>query len=128
MSLDPRRMNPTVRGFALIVLVAAIITAFQLELALGVVFLILRIAFIVVISLVLFRLWRRNREEIGTWPGRSRIVFYGAALLALVDVGAALLSPWWPRGGLEALVFFFVLAASLFAMWRVWRDEHTYGY
>jgi hypothetical protein len=28
----------------------------------------------------------------------------------------------------EALVFFFVLAASGFSMWRVWRDEHTYGY
>ncbi len=29
---------------------------------------------------------------------------------------------------LEALVFFFVLVACGFALWRVWRGEHTYGY
>ena len=33
-----------------------------------------------------------------------------------------------PATGLEALIFFAVLAACVFAMWRVWRDEHTYGY
>ena len=30
--------------------------------------------------------------------------------------------------GLEALVFFAVLAAAGFSIWRVWRDAHTYGY
>ena len=127
MNLDPRNMNPTLRGFAIIVAVAAVITAFQLQLALEVVFLVLRILFIVVIAVVLYRLWRNNREEIRTWSARSRAVFYGAAALALVDVGAAF-TPAWPTGGLEALVFFVVLAACVFAMWRVWRGEHTYGY
>ncbi len=126
MDWNPRT-NGTLRGFVNIVAVAAIITALQLQLALDVVFLILRIAFIVVIAIVLFRLWRRNREEIAMWPARARGVFYGAAALAFVDVVAALFTAW-PGRGLEALVFFFVLAACIFAMWRVWRDQHTYAY
>jgi hypothetical protein len=128
MDWNPRT-NATLRGFLIIVAVAAAITATGRAGALGVglVFLVLRIVFIVVIAIALFALWRRNREDISTWPLKSRAVFYGAALLALVDVAAAFLWPAWPRGGLEALVFFFVLAACGFTMWRVWQDQHTYG-
>jgi hypothetical protein len=124
------RTNGTLRGFLIILAVAVAITAAGQAGAIGLnlVFLILRIAFIVVISIVLFRLWRANREQISTWPLRSRIVFYGAAALALVNLVAAFLVLAYPQGGLEALVFFFVLAACGFAMWRVWQDEHTYGY
>jgi len=123
------RTNGTLRGFLVIVVVAAALTAAGAagDVTLALVFLILRIAFIVVIALVLFRLWRRNREDIAMWPARARVVFYGAAALALVDIAAAFLLPW-PSGGLEALVFFFVLGACGFAMWRVWKDQHTYGY
>jgi tellurite resistance protein TehA-like permease len=129
MDLNPRT-NATFRGFIIILLVAAAITAAGTagDIGLGLVFLVLRIAFVVVIAIVLFGLWRRNREQISLWGVRARAVFYGAAALALADLAAALLLPSWPSGGLEALIFFFVLAASLFAMWRVWRDEHTYGY
>ncbi len=124
------RTNGTLRGFLIILAVAAGLTAAGQagDIGLGIVFLILQIAFIVVIALVLFRLWRSNREEISMWPRRARVVFYGAAALALVDIAAAFLAPGWPTGGLEALVFFFVLAACGFAMWRVWRDQHSYGY
>ena len=123
------RFGPTARGFAIIIGVAVLITASGAagDIGLGIVFLVLQIAFIVAISIVLFRLWRRNREEIATWPLRARGVFYGAAALAFVDVLAALFTPW-PGRGLEALVFFFVLAACIFAMWRVWRDQHSYAF
>lgn len=121
------RINPTVRGFAIILAVAAIITAFSLEPGLELLFLIVRIAFVVAIAFFLYRLWRSRREEIGTWPRRSRVVFYGAAALALADIGAAF-TPGFPTTALEALVFFVVLGACAFAMFRVWRDEHTYGY
>ena len=131
MALDPRSWNPTVRGFAIIVLVAAAITASGAAgaLGLGIVFLFLRIAFIVVVAIVLFRLWRRNRERIAEWQLRSRLVFYGAAALALVNVVASF-APFvaWPTTGLESLIFFAVLTACAYAMWRVWRDEHTYAY
>lgn len=125
---DPRT-NGTLRGFLIIVAVAAALTAAGTagDVTLGLVFLILRIAFIVVIGIVLFRLWRRNREDIAAWPARARAVFYGGAALALVNIAAAFVLPW-PSGGLEALVFFVVLAACGFAMWRVWQDQHSYGY
>ncbi|MBW3593230.1 MAG: hypothetical protein KY396_06020 [Actinobacteria bacterium] len=131
MALDPRSWNPTVRGFAIIVLVAAAITASGTAGALGleIVFLVLRVVFVVVIAIVLFRLWRANRERIAEWQPRSRLVFYGAAALALV-AAVALFAPFvaWPATPLESLVFFGVLAACGYAMWRVWRDEHTYAY
>ncbi len=129
--MDPRSWNPTLRGALIIVVVAALITASGAAGALGLslVFLILRIAFIVVVAIVLFRLWRANRERIAEWQSRSRVVFYGAAALALVNVVASF-APFvaWPATGLEALVFFGVLVACAYAMWRVWRDEHTYAY
>jgi hypothetical protein len=122
-----RRISPTVRGLAIIVLIAAAITVLQLQIALESLLLLARIAFFLAIAFFLFLLWRERRDEIGMWPGRSRGVLYGAVALALVDIGAAIVLPW-PSGGLEALIFFFVLAACGFAAWRVWRDEHTYGY
>ena len=119
--------NPTLRGFAIIALIAAVITAFSLQPALGLVLLVLQVVFLAAIAYTLLRLWKRNRGDIATWPVRSRSVFYGAVALGLVDVAAAFL-PSWPTGTGQTAIFFFVLAASVFAMWRVWRDEHTYGY
>jgi ABC-type polysaccharide/polyol phosphate export permease len=121
------RISPTVRGFLILIAVAAIITAFQLQLALSVVLLVLRVLFLVVIGIVLYTLWRRNRDDISMWQRRSQIVFYGAAALAFVDVAARFVSSF-PANGAEALVFFLVLAACAYAMVRVWRNEHTYGY
>jgi hypothetical protein len=120
-------MNPTVRGFAIIVLVAAAVTALSLQPALGLVIDILQILFLIAIALAVYRLWRSRRGEISTWPLRSRVVFYGAAGLAVLDVAARFFTAW-PSGAFEALVFFVVLGLAGFAMWRVWHDEHTYGY
>jgi hypothetical protein len=122
-----RDVNPTLRGFVILVLIAAAITAFQLQVGLEVILLFLRILFLLAIVYVLFMLWRRRREEISMWSVRSRVVFYGAAAVGIANVGLAFTS-WYPEGGLETLVFLLVLAAGAFAMWRVWRDEHTYGY
>ncbi|MGH3004651.1 MAG: hypothetical protein ACRDOS_01865 [Gaiellaceae bacterium] len=122
-----RDVNPTLRGFAVLVVVAAAITAFQLRVGLEIILLFLRILFLLAIVYVLFILWRRRREEISMWSRRSRVVFYGGAGLAIANIGLAFTN-WYPEGGLESLVFLFVLAAGVFAMWRVWRDEHTYGY
>jgi hypothetical protein len=120
-------VNPTLRGFAILVVLAAIITAFQLRLGLEIILLFLQVLFLLAIAYVLFMLWRNRREEISQWSRRSQLVFYGGAAVALADIGLAFTS-WFPQGGLESLVFLFALAAGIFAMWRVWRDEHTYGY
>jgi hypothetical protein len=69
-------------------------------------------------------MWRERREEIAAWSNRARVVFYGAAVLAIADLGAE-----WYGGshGLQILAFLAVLALSGLAMWRTWRDQHTYS-
>jgi hypothetical protein len=120
-------INPTVRGFLIILVVAAGVTALQLQVALDAVLIVLRVLFLIAIGFLLYTLWRNSRTDIEVWPRRAQVVFYGAAVVAMVDVAAAFVTPF-PTGGLEALVFFLVLAACAFAMVRVWRDQHSYGY
>ena len=122
------RNNPTVRGFAIILVIAIVITVLQLQVALFSLLLLARIAFFLAIAFFLFLLWRERRDEISMWGTRSRVVFYGAIALAVANIGIAILTPSYPNGGLETLVFVAVLVACGYSLWRVWRQEHTYGY
>jgi hypothetical protein len=120
-------VSPSLRAFGILVLIAAVVTALQLDASLRVVLYFLNVLFLLAIAYVLFILWSRRREEIAMWSRRSRVVFYGGALLAIVTIGLAF-TPWFPNTGLETIVFLAAIAAGGFGMWRVWRDEHTYGY
>ena len=117
------RMNPTVRGLLILAAIAGIVVVLQLQLTLTALFLIASIIFPLAIAYFLFLMWRERREEIGQWPLRARVVFYGAALLAVADLAVN-----WYGGahGLQVLAFVGVLVICGFAMWRVWRDQHTY--
>src|SRR6266480_1708544 len=99
-------LNGTVRGFIVILL----------------------IVFFLAIAVVLYMFWRdRMRHEIDTWSARSSRVFYGSALLILVDFAAY----FWPgrtTAGLDAFAFIVVLILAGYSMYRVWRAERTYGY
>ena len=118
------RINPTLRGFLIIGLIALVVVVLQLEATLVALSIILRIAFFLAIAFFVFLMWRERRSDIDTWSARAKTVFYGAALLIVADVGV-----WIVRGlgsGLNALAFVLVLGLSGFAMWRIWRDEHSY--
>jgi small-conductance mechanosensitive channel len=121
-----RDMNPTLRGFLIIALIAVVIVALQLERTLTALFLLAQIAFFLAIAFFVYLFWRDHREEISMWSRRSRVVFYGAAALIVVNVA----SRWFVRvgNGLNLIVFVAVFVLAGFAMWRVWRDEHSYGY
>jgi hypothetical protein len=119
-------MNPTVRGFLIIALIALVIVVLRLEATLTALFLLARIAFFLAIAYFLFLLWRDRREEISMWSSRSRFVFYGAALLMVVNVAVRFFTPI--GNGWNLIVFLAVFVCGGFAMWRVWRDEHTYSY
>jgi hypothetical protein len=121
------RINPTLRAFAILLLIAIGIWALQLQTAVISLLLIARIAFFLAIAFFLFLLWRERRGEISMWPASSQAIFYGAVGLAVANIGAAILAPY-PQGSLEVLVFIFVLVACGYSLWRVWRREHTYGY
>jgi carbon starvation protein CstA len=118
------RINPTVRGLAIVALIALVVVVLQLESTLVALGILLRIAFILAITFFIYLMWRERRSEIATWSMRARVTFYGAALLIVVDIGV---NWYWGAPGLQLLAFLGVIVLCLFAMWRVWRDQHTYG-
>lgn len=119
-------MNGTVRGFLIILAIVAVVFALNLEGTLVSLSLILQIVFFLAIAVVLYMFWRdRMRHEIDTWSDRSSRVFYGSALLIIVDFAAY----FWPgrnTAGLDAFAFIAVLILAGYAMWRVWRSERSY--
>jgi hypothetical protein len=115
--------NPTVRGLAIVALIALVVVVLQLESTLATVGGLLGIAFYLAIAFFLFLVWRERRSDIEAWSERGRRVFYGAIVLAVVDIGMLIgLSPSGP----DAVAFAVVLLACGFAVWRVWRHEHRY--
>ena len=115
--------NPTVRGLAIVALIALVVVVLQLESAVATVGGLLGIAFYLAIAFFLFLVWRERRSDIETWSERGRRVFYGAIVLAVVDIGMLIgLSPSGP----DAVAFAVVLIACAYAVWRVWRAEHRY--
>jgi small-conductance mechanosensitive channel len=117
------RINPTVRGLTILALIAGLIVVFQLEQTLVALSLLARIAFFLAIAYFVFLIWRERREGISMWSQRAQIVFYGSAAVAVADVGV-----YWYGGaaGYELLAFVAILALCGIAMWRTWRDQHTY--
>jgi len=117
------RINPTLRGLLILAAIAGLIVVFQLEQTLQALTILARVAFVLAIAYFIFLVWRERREGISMWPQRARAVFYGAAVVAVADVGV-----YWYGGavGYQILAFVAVLALCGFAMWRTWRDQHTY--
>ena len=118
------RMNPTLRGFLIILAIVLIVVVLQLQATLAALLIVARVAFLLAIAFFVYLMWRERREEIASWPIRARVVFYGAALIAVAD-----LSVNWYGGatGLQILAFVGVLVLSGLAMWRTWRDQHHYA-
>ena len=117
------RISPFVRGLLIIGAIAALVVVFQLEQTLTALLIIARVVFVLAIAYFIFLTWRERREGISMWSARARWVFYGAALVAVADVGV-----YWYGGavGYEILAFVAILLLCGFAMWRTWRDQHTY--
>ena len=122
-----RNLSPTLRGVLILVVIAAAVTAAGAEQGVFWLLYALRILFIVAMVWFVYSLWRSRRGEIAMWSRRARGVFYGAALVALGNLIASF-ALTYPGTGLERLVFFAVFGLTGFAMWRVWKNEHTYGY
>jgi len=119
------QMNPTVRGLLVVALIALVVITFNLYVTLAVVYALAGIAFFLAIAFFVYLVWKERRDEIGAWPTQAKLAFYGGALLIIVALGAYFVGH---PSGPDAAAFLLVLGLSGFAMWRVWRDQHTYGY
>ena len=119
------QLNPTLRGFLIIALIALVVIVLNLYVTLAALYAIAGIAFFLAIAFFVYLLWRDRREEIAVWPGHTRLAFYGGALVLLVALGAYFVTR---PTGLNALVFLLIVGVSGFAMFRAWRSQHTYGY
>ena len=117
------RLNGTVRGLVIIAAIAGVIVALQLWATLAIIVVLARIAFFLAIAFFVFLMWREQREGISMWPQRAQVVFYGAAIVAVADVGA-----YWYGGarGMEVVAFVAILALCGLAMFRTWREQHRY--
>lgn len=117
------RIPPLARGLGIVALAAVVVVILSLEPVLATVGGLVRIAFFLAIAFFLFLLWRERRGDFEAWSDRNRRLFYAAIILAVVDVGMLIgLGP----SGQDALVFFAVLAACAWVVFRTWRLEHTY--
>jgi hypothetical protein len=117
-------MNPFVRGLLIVALVALVIVVLQLYQTLFALQLLARIAFFLAVAFFLYLVWRERRGDIAMWSTRSQVVFYGAALLIIVDLGVYFLIG---ASGPDALAFLLVLLLAGFSMFRIWRDERRYS-
>jgi len=116
-----RNISPFVRNLVILGLVALAIVILNQETALATAGTLLRFAFFIAIAVVGYFFWRDfGRREIETWQSRRQWVFYGAIGLFVVDLG------FWFFGhpsGRDALVFFLVAGACVYAAVRTWRDQ-----
>jgi small-conductance mechanosensitive channel len=117
------RMNPTLRGLLILAAIAGLVVVLRLETTLIALLLIVRILFVLAIVYFIFLVWREQREGISMWSTRAQWVFYGSAATAIADVGL-----YWYGGaeGYQVFAFVGILVLCGFAMWRTWRDQHTY--
>ena len=117
--------HPTLRGFAIIALITLAVIVLNLYTALASLYVLARVAFLLAIAFFFYLLWRDRREEISVWPTRAKFAFYGGAAVIALD-----LLFYFAQGasGVAAVAFLLVLPICGFAMWRAWRDQHTYGY
>jgi hypothetical protein len=83
----------------------------------------LRNAYYHAVAFFIYLMWRERRDEINTWSTRERVVFYGSALLIVAAVG---LYFWRGLPDYELLGFIGVVAGAGYAMFRVWRGQHSY--
>jgi fucose 4-O-acetylase-like acetyltransferase len=117
--------NGTARGLAIVALIALVVLVLQLQATLAALYLLASIAFFLAIAFFLYLVWRERRSDIEVWPMRARVVFYGAAVVIVLDLAHYFATR--DLRGLDALAFFLVLGLCGFAMWRIWRDQHRYS-
>ena len=116
------------RNLAIIGVVAAALTAAGeagSEVT-GIIFLVIRVAFLLALGWLAWTVWRQNRGTFRLMPVRSQAMLYGSVIgIVLLVVTADL---WASSSPLASLVFFAALAGCGYLLYRGWQESRRYYY
>ncbi|MDX6631273.1 MAG: hypothetical protein QOH00_3519 [Gaiellales bacterium] len=119
--------DPLWRNLGILAVIAALLTAAgQGGRVGGIVFVILRVIFLLVLVGVAFSVWRQNRGTFGLMPLRSRILLYGSAIGLVLLIATADL--WASSSAPAALLFFAALFGCGYVLYRCWQESRRYFY
>jgi hypothetical protein len=119
--------DPLWRNLGIIAVVAAALTAAgQGGRVAGIVFIILRVLFLLVLAGIAVAVWRQNRGTFGLMPLRSRLLLYGSAVGLVLLIATADL--WAVSSALAALLFFALLFGCGYVLYRCWQESRRYFY
>ena len=116
------------RNLAIIGVVAAALTAAGeagSEVT-GIIFLVIRVAFLLALGYLAWTVGRQNRGTFRLMPVRSQAMLYGSVIgIVLLVVTADL---WASSSPLASLVFFAALAGCGYMLYRGWQESRRYSY
>ena len=119
--------DPLWRNLGILALVAAALTAAgQGGRVTGILFLILRVLFLIVLAGIAFSIWRQNRGTFGLMPLRSRVLLYGSAIGLVLLIATADL--WASSSAPAAVLFFAALFGCGYVLYRCWQESRRYFY
>jgi hypothetical protein len=119
--------DPLWRNLGIVAVVAALLTAAgQGGRVAGILFIVLRVLFLLVLVGIAFSVWRQNRGTFGLMPLRSRVLLYGSAigLVLLIATGDL----WAGSSAPAALLFFALLFGCGYVLYRCWQESRRYFY
>lgn len=122
------RHNTFVRNLLIVGLIAAALTAAgeggsQVT---RILFLILRIGFLLALGWLAWTVWRQNRGTFRLMPMRSQLLLYGSVAGIVVLIVTADL--WASSSPLASLLFFAALAGCGYGAYRGWQESRRYYY
>ena len=120
--------NTLWRNLAIVGLIAAALTAAGEggSRVTEILFLILRVAFLIALGWLAWTVWRQNRGTFRLMPLRSQVMLYGSVVgLVLLIVTADL---WASSSPLASLVFFLALGGCGYLLYRGWQESRRYYY
>lgn len=119
--------DPLWRNLGIVAVVAALLTAAgQGGRVTGILLLVLRVLFLLVLAGIAFSVWRQNRGTFGLMPLRSRILLYGSAIGLVLLIATADL--WASASAPAALLFFAALFGCGYVLYRCWQESRRYFY
>ncbi len=108
-------------SWGIVVAAALVLTVLQVVAGpvVEILLIVVRIAILAALIYFVYRIWRNNRSRLSWLSRRQKLLFYGAGLIIVVVVVGSFLINW---SLFTALLFFAIIGACGYVMWRLWRE------